>query len=308
MIAAQLRDLLHDLVLAVVAKAEVGLDDRGDEVAERVGRLADPQDVVVHVLVVGVEVLGDTAACSRRMSPLIASRIGTTRRWKRTSARRISNQCRCCGGIERLVGEDALADLVVEVVERLDGVEVAVDDDVEQAVEQEADAECGEVGRAVPAVRAPASIEKPSSLRTVISQRSFDERVDLGLVEIAALGVDPDRVARQEQVRGVVVELGSLVRARGRPRRRARAGRARRRARGAGPSKDRRGRPKRRFRVVRDARRRPQRGSPRPREFPSGTPWSSDRPRRLSFPHERVWTLRLGWSVRTGSTTAPRIS
>ena len=57
-------DLLHDLVLAVVAQAEVGLDDRADEVAQRVGRLADAQDVVVDVLVVGVELFGD-GACAR---------------------------------------------------------------------------------------------------------------------------------------------------------------------------------------------------------------------------------------------------
>ena len=35
-------DLLHDLVLAVVAEAEVGVDDRGHEVAQRVGGLAHP--------------------------------------------------------------------------------------------------------------------------------------------------------------------------------------------------------------------------------------------------------------------------
>ena len=32
------------------------------------------------------------------MSPLTASRIGTTRRWKRTRAWRIWNQWRCCEG------------------------------------------------------------------------------------------------------------------------------------------------------------------------------------------------------------------
>ena len=55
-------DLLHDLVLAVVAQAEVGLDDGADEVAERVGGLADAQDVVVDVLVVGVQLVGDRGA------------------------------------------------------------------------------------------------------------------------------------------------------------------------------------------------------------------------------------------------------
>ena len=49
------RDLLHDLVLAVVPQAQVRLDDRRHEITQRVGRLDDAEHVVVEVLVVGVE-------------------------------------------------------------------------------------------------------------------------------------------------------------------------------------------------------------------------------------------------------------
>ena len=116
-----------------------------------------------------------------------------------------------------------VAHLVVVVVERLDGVEVAVDDDVEQAVEQEADAVHGEVGGAVPALEH--GVDREAVVLADGDQPArADERVDLGLVERAALDVDPDRVAGQEQVGGVAVELGPLVGAERRPRPPARAG------------------------------------------------------------------------------------
>jgi len=50
------------------------------------------------------------------------------------------------GGREGMFREDALADLLVVVVERLDGMEVAVDDDVEEAIEQERHPVGGQVG------------------------------------------------------------------------------------------------------------------------------------------------------------------
>jgi hypothetical protein len=48
MVAAQLLTFFDDQVLAVVAQAEVGLDDGADEVAEGIGGLADAQHVVVQ--------------------------------------------------------------------------------------------------------------------------------------------------------------------------------------------------------------------------------------------------------------------
>ena len=127
------RDLLHDLVLAVVAQAEVGLDDRGDEVTQRVGRLDDAQHVVVHVLVVRVERLLRPTLCSRRMSPLTTSRIGATSRWNCTRLRRASNQSRCWRGSSGVSAKRPSLTVVVVVVEAVHGVEVAVDDEVEQA-------------------------------------------------------------------------------------------------------------------------------------------------------------------------------
>ena len=67
-----------------------------------------------------------------------------------------------------------------------------------------------EIGRAVPA------LEHRVHREAVVLAHGdepalVDERVDLGLVELAALGVDAHGVARQEQVGRVVVELGALV-------------------------------------------------------------------------------------------------
>ena len=45
-------DLLHDHVQPVALDRQVGLEDRGDQVAQRLGPLGGPQDVVVDVLVV----------------------------------------------------------------------------------------------------------------------------------------------------------------------------------------------------------------------------------------------------------------
>ena len=122
----------------------------------------------------------------------------------------MSNQCRCWAGSRGRSAKIAVADLVVVVVEGLDGVEVAVDDHVEQPVEQEADTVGGEVGGAVPALEHRLDRE-PVVLADGDQPPLADEGVDLGLVEAAGLGVDPDRVAGQEQVGGVAVELRALV-------------------------------------------------------------------------------------------------
>ena len=102
------------------------------------------------------------------------------------------------------------ADLVVVVVEDLHRVEVAVDDHIEQPVEQEADAVRGEVHGAVPPLD-HACHREVFALANGDEPAGTDEGVDLVLDEAGALGVDADGVARQEQVGRVVVELGSLV-------------------------------------------------------------------------------------------------
>ena len=210
------------------------------------------------------------------MRPLTASRMGTTRRWKRTRARRISNQWRCWAG-SRALGEDAFADLVVVVVERLHGVEVAVDDDVEQAVEQEADAVGGEVGRAVPALEHGVDRE-PVVLADRDEPALVDERVDLGLVEAPCLGVDAHGMAREEQVGRVVVELGSLVGAEGvldgELVQAELAGELVELLLGGSAEVD----PDRGCRALRGTRTRRRPGSPPPRGRPFGTPWSAPHP------------------------------
>ena len=166
------RHLLHDLVRAEVAQAEVGLDDRAHEVAERVGRLGDPQDVVVDVLVVRVERLVDEPVVSphQTRSPPHASerRVGGTG----SATWRISNQF-AVGADRRVLREDAFAHVVVELVELVEGGEVPVDDDVEQAVHAETRRRAWRGPSIGPSVRAPVRAAKPSSLRTVTSQRGW---------------------------------------------------------------------------------------------------------------------------------------
>ena len=81
-----------------VAQAEIGLDDRADR--GRGGRRSTRSPAGC-----GRTRPGSTGTarrrrpqCSRRMSPLTASRMGTTRRWNRMSDWRVWNQCRCCDG------------------------------------------------------------------------------------------------------------------------------------------------------------------------------------------------------------------
>ena len=157
-------------------------------------------------------------------------------------ARRISNQESLLGGVEGMFREDAVADLVVVVVECLDGIEVAVDDDVEQAVQQEAHPVGGEVRRTVPALEHGADREAVV-LADGDEPALVDERVDLGLFEAAIFNVDAHGVARTGRGAWRSCQALGADEALERLRRRARAGRAHPRARRAVPSRGRRSPP-----------------------------------------------------------------
>jgi len=116
--------------------------------------------------------------------------------------------------IEGAVGEDPVADLLVVRIERLDRIEVAVDDHVEKAVDEEADPEDSEFGRSVPPLEHWMDRE-PVVLADGDEPAVVDERIDLRLIETATLDVDAHSMARQEQMRCVPVELGTLVRFQG---------------------------------------------------------------------------------------------
>jgi hypothetical protein len=92
-----------------------------------------------------------------------------------------------------------------------DGIEVAVDDDVEHAVQQEAHPVGGEVGRAVPALEHGANREAVV-LADGDEPALRDERVDLGLFEAAIFNVDAHGKGGQEEVRGVAIKLWALMR------------------------------------------------------------------------------------------------
>ena len=106
----------------------------------------------------------------------------------------------------------------------------SVYNNVEQCIEQEADAVCG--GGAVRR-SSTGSIGNLSSLRTVTSHCLLMKASILGLVEAAGLCIDSYSVAGREQVGGVPGQGADGARAR--PRRRVRGGRAQRRVRKAVP-------------------------------------------------------------------------
>ena len=93
---------------------------------------------------------------------------------------------------------------------RLHGLEVAVDDVVEQAVEQEADAVLGQVGAASQR-STTASMSNRSSLRTVIRACAVTKAASSLVAQLAGCRVEARAVGGQEQVGAVAVELGSLA-------------------------------------------------------------------------------------------------
>src|SRR6478735_6044580 len=131
------RHLLHHLVLAVIAQADVALHDRRHEIAEPLRRFVDSQDMVVDVLKVGVDDVGQRRVfASHQTADNLPHRDDKP-----------VKPYECPAHLEppalflrrqRIVGEESLAHLVVVVVESMDCVEVAVGNDVEQTIEKEA--------------------------------------------------------------------------------------------------------------------------------------------------------------------------
>ena len=92
----------------------------------------------------------------------------------------------------------------------LNGLEVVVDDQVEQPVEQERDSVAGQIGARIPAVDERVDVEPVVVLHR--HERGFrDERRHLGGLQLAAVDVERDVVGVQKEVVGIAVELGPLV-------------------------------------------------------------------------------------------------
>ena len=110
---------------------------------------------------------------------------------------------------ERTVREQALADGVVVVVEATHGVEVLVDDEVEQPVEQEPDTVRDQLGRLIPPVE-----ERFDREAVLLADREEPARADEGVDLTRVQHADVRRaqgMAGDEQVGRVVIELRSLV-------------------------------------------------------------------------------------------------
>src|SRR5690606_7601207 len=110
--------LLDDLVLAVVAQAEVGLGQGAHQVAERVGRLSYSHQVVIHVQEIGKEWFGyHVPLPSEKPTDRLAG-------WHHQPVEPGHDPAHLepvalLAQIERLLGEDTLADAVVVLVEGL---------------------------------------------------------------------------------------------------------------------------------------------------------------------------------------------
>jgi hypothetical protein len=96
------------------------------------------------------------------------------------------------------------------LVELLHGGEVAVDDDVEQSPQQEADAVAGQVGRSVPAFHHPLDVE-PRVLADGDQRPGGDERSQLTGDQLAGVMIQADGVGGEEVVVLVAVQLGPLM-------------------------------------------------------------------------------------------------
>jgi hypothetical protein len=97
-------------------------------------------------------------------------------------------------------------DLGVEV---LHGVEVTVDDDVEEAPQQEGRAERGEIGVAVPPLQHGGHVESLGMHRD--DGPLGDEGLHLDLAQLVRPGVDAHGVGGEKEMGVVPVELGALV-------------------------------------------------------------------------------------------------
>ncbi len=96
------------------------------------------------------------------------------------------------------------------VVQALHRLEVTVHDVVQQAVQQVADAELGQIRAGVPAVHDGADVQ-PVILADGDQRPPGDEGGELAGGQFTRAGVQPRAVGGQEQVAAVAVELGALV-------------------------------------------------------------------------------------------------
>ena len=116
------RQLLHDVVHPGVGQRHVRVEDRRDQVAQRLGPLDDAQHVVVEVVVVRDQLAACSSPPTPRRTVVTTSRIGSIARRASTSERRSTNVRRdtsfvaCAVLVEEQVLD--LVDLAVEVVER----------------------------------------------------------------------------------------------------------------------------------------------------------------------------------------------
>ena len=142
-------ELLHDVVEPVVLHREVRLEDGADHVAQTLGPLRGAQCVVVHVLVVRGQVSPDDVqvAAQERVEDLTHGQHHAAQPARETCASRTCVAA-CASGAAH---QEQLLDVVDLVIQALDGVEVGVHDQVQQAVQKAAGAPGQQVGGRVPA-------------------------------------------------------------------------------------------------------------------------------------------------------------
>src|SRR6266508_6659718 len=138
--------LLHDEVHPVGLDGQVGLDGRGDQVAQGFGPLGGAQHVVVDVLVVGGYrgVDGVQVAADQGVEDLPHGQHDPAHHYEVLAQLERAPLNRLDLGAAFV--EEQVFELLDAVVKPLYGDEVAVDEVVEQAVEQECDTMLGEVG------------------------------------------------------------------------------------------------------------------------------------------------------------------
>jgi hypothetical protein len=185
-----------------------GVQDHADQLPQRVGPFGGTQHVVVDVLEVGQQVTTDIRR-SRCISAPSTSRIGATTLRRFTRLLRSWKLSRCASSRAAFVEDDVLQALD-PFAEILHGPQVvAVDDDIEQAVQQHGHFGSGQVVLGVPPPEDLVHVEAVV-LAHGDQHRVGDEGGQLAAAEPAGPPFDGGRVHVHELVGGITVDLGPL--------------------------------------------------------------------------------------------------
>src|SRR5262249_9137106 len=202
-------DLLGDDVQPVALDDQVRLQDAVHQVAQAVGPLGDAQDVVVEVLVVGLQFLPDDVQVGLHQ---VVHHVAHGKHHPAQQHKALTQLE--AAPLDLHAPRSAVEQLVLqpfgEVIQVLHRLELGIDDVVEQPVQQVADPGPGQIGAAVPPIDDGPDVQ-PVVFAHGDQRLAGDEGRELAGHQLTRAGVELGRVRGQEQVAGVAVKLGPLA-------------------------------------------------------------------------------------------------